>query len=147
MKRIMNRLVTAEYIRELNAVEVDFKGLGLLSEYHETMDIAMNISLVYQTNQWLFKKKSFVDISPDAFMYFIKKWSIKACAIYHEHISKKDCKLALYTGAESSLYLVSTNELFEKQRSVQPGLELQIFSDLREAKSFLKQGKEPKVLI
>ena len=147
MNKIINSLATAEFVRKLNAVEVNFKGSGSLAQYHETIDIALNISLVYQTNQWLLKKSHFQDISPDTFLNFIGKWSKKSCQLHLEHHASADCKVALYTTAETDIYLRSEHEGIGKHTSTTHGLTLRVFSDLEKAQTFLSQGKEPKVLI
>lgn len=146
MNRIINSLAVAEFNKKLNAVEVNFTGSGPASLYHETMDIAMNISLIYHTNQWLFRKRHFEDITPDAFLHFITKWSKKSYQLFMEHAGVKHCKVALLTTVDCCFYLMSENEWLSQPASIS-SLELQLFSSLDEAKSFLNQGKEPKLIM
>lgn len=147
MNRIINSLAEAEFNKNLNAVEVNFTGSGLAHLYHETMDIAMNISLVYRSNRWLFKKKHFEDISPDAFLSFVQKWSDKAHQLFLEHSGTHQCKVAILTTLDCCLYLMSEHPWVNNASENYPNLELQLFSSPDKARSFLSQGKEPKLLI
>ena len=86
MYRIINSLASAEFNRKLRAVEVNFNGYGESFLYHETMDIAMNIAVIHDSNKWLFIKDSFRDIDSYEFLYFVRKWS-KTCSELFDPLS------------------------------------------------------------
>jgi hypothetical protein len=146
MNRIINSLAEAEFNKKINAVEVNFRGTGPAALYHETMDIAMNISLIYHTNQWLLRKKHFEDITPDAFLKFVVKWSEKSHLLFLEHAAAEHCKVALLTTVDCCLYLMAEYAWLSGSGKNYPNLEMQLFSSMDEAKSFLGQGKEPKLI-
>jgi len=146
MNRIINSLAVAEFNRLINAVEISFKGQGPSSLYHETMDIAMDISLVHRSNQWLFKKKRFQDINHSAFICFVEKWATKASYLHQEYGGSEQCKVALYTTTESCLYLLSEYEWLQDSTTKLPFLHIQLFTDLNKAKAFLNKGYSANVL-
>lgn len=147
MNRIINSLATAEYNKTINAVEVNFKGVGTSQLYYDTLDIAMNISLVYHTNQWLFRKTHFKDLGQSSFLSFLKRWSAKANCLYAEHLNVVGCKAALYTTAESYLYMLSQVEISDNPEDLLPNMEFKIFTNIEAAQQYLNQGKEPKIAI
>ncbi|WKN30634.1 hypothetical protein PZB74_16880 [Porifericola rhodea] len=147
MHRIINSLAVAEYNKSLRAVEINFNGQGPSALYHDTMDIAMNISMIHQTNNWLFYKDDFTDISPNAFIAFVRKWSKKACTMHNAGLSNNICKVALVTSAESYLYLISEHEWLENPKKKFGSLHLKLFTEAEQAKKFLNNGYSSRVLM
>jgi len=140
MNRIINSLAEAEFNKELNAVEVNFLGTGLAPLYHETMDIAMNISLIYHTNRWLLQKRDYQDMSPDAFLNFIKVWSKKAYQLFIQHDVAVKCQVALVTTVECCLYLKSEYPWLSHEDVHDTSLALHLFTSLDEANAYLSPG-------
>lgn len=147
MNRIINSLAIAEYNKTLEAVEVNFNGSGLAQLYHDTMDIAMNISLIHLTNRWLFIKDTFQDISHAAFLTFVKRWSRKASNLHREHGSEDLCKVALFTTPESYLYLMAEHDWLQDSQQFFPHLLLQLFTSEQQAREFLNKGHVNGVLV
>ncbi len=137
MYRIINSLATAEFNKRLRAVEVKFKGWGDSELYHDTMDIAMNIALIYSTNSWFFVKDTFEDINEHKFLYFVRKWSNRAHELFSGDAKNHVCKVALLTTPNSKELLLK-NHLWitDPQRKFQTLL-LKIFTDKEEACEFL----------
>ncbi|WPP51499.1 hypothetical protein [Catalinimonas niigatensis] len=147
MYRIINSLAVAEYNKFLGAVEINFNGQGPTALYHETMDIAMNIALIYKSNNWLFLKDDFSDISPNAFMTFVRKWSTKASEMHERSDSNYICKVALVTSSDSYLYLMSEHEWLEDSRKKFDNLHIRLFTKLEQAKKFLNNGYSSRILV
>lgn len=143
MNRIINSLAEAEFRRKLNAVEVHFLRKGQSSLYHETMDIAMNISLINHTNRWLLQKSDFEDLSPDAFLNFIELWSHKAYQLFVKHDVATRCQVALVTTVDCCLYLRSRYSWLNEEEYQYDKLVLQLFSSVSEAKAYLSLGNAP----
>lgn len=137
MYRIINSLATAEYNKNLLAVEVNFNGYGDPSLYHDTMDIAMNIALIYDTNRWFFKKDHFNDINENKFMLFVSKWSKKASELFLKKPKNYICKVALLTSEESKGFLMETNLWLTHPQQKFRNLDLKIFTDREEVNEFL----------
>ena len=114
MYKIVNSLASAEYNKNLEAVIINFNGYGELTLYHETMDIAMNIAAVYDTNKWLFVKDFFQDVNPYEFFFFIKKWSNTCKSLTSSIISDKVCQVAVLTTPTSERKLMANSEWLEK---------------------------------
>ncbi len=147
MYRIINSLAVAEYNKALRVVEVNFNGQGSSELYHETMDIAMNISMIYETNSWLFIKDDFKDISHNAFMAFAKKWSNKASEMHGISTPDSLCKVALLTTVESYFYLLDEFEWLEDSRKNLNNLHFKLFNCLEQAKVFLSNDYSSRVTI
>lgn len=147
MYRIINSLAVAEYNKSLRAVEINFNGQGPASLYHETMDIAMNIAMIQKTNNWLFIKDDFTDISPNAFMMFVKRWSTKASEMHDVSSSQYLCKVALVTSTNSYLYLMTEHEWLNDSRKRFDSLYIKLFTNLEQAKTFLNNDYSSRVLI
>lgn len=147
MYRIINSLAVAEYNKSLRAVEINFNGQGPTDLYHETMDIAMNIAMIYQTNSWLFIKDDFSDISHNAFMIFVKKWSTKASEMYEASSSNYLCRVALVTSTDSYLYLMAEHEWLQDSRKKFNNLYIKLFTKLEQAKKFLNNDYSSRILI
>lgn len=137
MYRIINSLATAEFNREINAVEVNFNGQGNPSLYHDTMDIAINIAVVYDTNRWLFTKDLFLDIDVDNFLLFVRKWSKQYKESFGHHFHDPSCYVALLTTPDSYQHLLEKNEWLEEARAKFNNLHLQFFFDRAEAYRYL----------
>lgn len=147
MHRIINSLAVAEYNKLLRAVEINFNGQGPSRLYHDTMDIAMNIAMIQQTNSWLFIKDDFTDINHNSFLIFVRKWSHKASEMYEKNSPNYLCKVALVTTAESYLYLLSEHEWLQDSRKVFENLYIKLFTERDSAKEFLNNGYSSKVLM
>lgn len=146
MNRIINSLAEAEFNKKLNAVEVNFLGTGLPPLYHETMDIAMNISLIYHTNRWLLQKNDYEDISPDAFLNFIQIWSKKAYQLFLQHDVTLKCQVALVTTVDCCLYLKSEYPALNNEDVHDTSLALHLFTSINEAQAYLSHGNAPQFL-
>jgi len=144
MNKIFNSLASAEYAKSIRSVDVKFKGYGTPSLYYMTMDIAMNISLVYQTNQWLLAKTHFNDMNLESFVKFIARWSKDACKLYNEHNASQDCRVAFLTSKDACSYLHYKG--INAHLDTSSFLTLKVFADRREAASFLAEGKQPKLV-
>lgn len=137
MYRIINSLASAEFNKKLGAVEVNFNGYGAAVLYHETMDIAMNIAVIYDTNNWLFIKDFFHDIDSHEFLYFVRKWS-KTCSDLFEPLSENSvCQVALLTSSASHHKLVTQHDWLKKPETKFSNLNLRVYSNREEAYSFL----------
>ena len=145
MYRIINSLASAEYNKKLGAVVVNFNGYGEPSLYHETMDIAMNIAVIYDTNKWLFVKDFFQDINPHEFLFFVKKWSNTCTTLLDSMKSKTECQVALLTTPASQRKLLTDNEWLKEPESKFNDLKLKIFTTQEEASSFLNPHKSRKL--
>lgn len=146
MYRIINSLAVAEYNKPLRAVEINFNGWGPSDLYHETMDIAMNIAMIYQTNSWLFVKDDFTDINHNAFMVFVRKWSKKASEMYEISSPNYMCKVALVTSSDSYLYLMAEHDWLQDSRKKFNNLYIKLFTRLEQAKAFLNNDYTSKIL-
>ncbi|MEQ9443216.1 MAG: hypothetical protein RIG62_29535 [Cyclobacteriaceae bacterium] len=137
MYRIINSLASAEFNKELGAIEVNFNGHGEAFLYHDTMDIAMNIAVIYGINKWLFTKDYFHDIDSHEFLFFVKKWS-KTCSELFEPESKNSiCQVALLTTQESHHTLLNEHDWIRKPTYKFNNLNLKVFSSKKEAHVFL----------
>lgn len=143
MYRIINSLATAEFNKDIDAVEVNFNGQGNASLYHNTMDIAMNIAIVYDTNRWLFVKDLFLDIDVDNFLLFIRKWS-KQCS--NPSASDSSCHVALLTTPDSYQHLSGRYDWLEETRTKFSNLHLRFFFDRAEAYRYLSESVSEKML-
>ena len=141
MYRIINSLATAEFNREIGAVEVNFNGQGDSSLYHNTMDIAMNIAVVYDTNRWLFTKDLFHDIDVDNFLFFIRKWSRKCSNMFESRSGNAQCQVALLTTTDSYEHLLEKHGWLEESDTRFNDLYLQVFLGRKEAYAYL-MGQE-----
>lgn len=137
MYRIINSLVTAEFNKDIGAVEVNFNGHGNSSLYHHTMDIAMNIAVMYDTNCWLFTKDFFHDIDVDNFLFFIRKWSKRCSELFEPHSEHRQCKVALLTTADSYEHLSEQHGWLEGTHTKLQYLDLRIFLCRDEANAYL----------
>ena len=139
MYKIVNSLASAEYDKDLNAVIVKFNGYGELSLYHETMDIAMNIAVIYNSNKWLFAKDFFQDINPYEFLVFVKKWSSTCNSLIDIADRDETCQVAIITTAASKQKLLQSFDWLEEPSLNINNLNLEIFTQLERAYSFLRQ--------
>lgn len=142
MYRIINSLATAEYNKEIGAVEVNFNGQGNPSLYHDTMDIAMNIALVYNTNQWLFTKDLFRDIDVDNFLLFVRKWSRKCSELLTPYVEYDSCRVALLTTPDSYEHLSEKYDWLEETNTKFSDLHLRFFFARTDAYRYLTQINE-----
>ncbi len=138
MYRIINSLATAEYNREIKAVEVNFNGQGNSSLYHDTMDIAMNIAVVYNTNRWLFIKDLFFDIDVDNFVLFIRKWSKQCSEPLAPGGGRIVSHVALLTTADSYQQLLGQHEWLNESQTKFNDLCMRAFVDRTEAYHYLE---------
>lgn len=145
MYRIINSLATAEFNKEIGAVEVNFNGQGDASLYHTTMDIAMNIAVIYNTNRWLFVKDFFHDIDVKNFLFFVRKWSRKCKDQFDPGAENVMCKVALLTTADSYKHLSQEYDWIEESSTQFSDLSLQTFLDRNKAYSYLASRIEEKI--
>ena len=146
MYRIINSLATAEFNREIDAVEVNFNGQGNPSLYHDTMDIAINIAVVYDTNRWLFTKDLFLDIDVDNFLLFIRKWSKQCSDSFGHHFQDSLCRVALLTTPDSYQHLSERYNWLEEAHAKFSNLHMQFFFDRAEAYRYLGEKVDEKML-
>ena len=146
MYRIINSLATAEFNKEIRAVEVNFNGQGNPSLYHDTMDIAINIAVVYDTNRWLFTKDLFLDIDVDNFLLFVRKWSKQYSESFGHHFQDPLCHVALLTTPDSYQHLSEKYHWMEEVRTKFSNLHLQFFFDRAEAYRYLSERTDEKML-
>ncbi|MEM6842340.1 MAG: hypothetical protein AAF632_08940 [Bacteroidota bacterium] len=137
MYKIVNSLATAEYNRDSGVVVVNFQGYGESALYHQTMDIAMNIAAVYNTNKWLLAKDFFQDINPSEFFFFIKKWSDTCSKLYSYIAPEKACQIAVLTTLISKRKLLLHREWLEGPSF--SNINLKIFTQPEDAYSFLSK--------
>ncbi|MEM9831212.1 MAG: hypothetical protein AAF944_11285 [Bacteroidota bacterium] len=137
MYKIVNSLATAEYNRDSGVVVVNFQGYGESALYHQTMDIAMNIAAVYNTNKWLLAKDFFQDINPSEFFFFIKKWSDTCNKLYSYIAPEKACQIAVLTTLISKRKLLLHREWLEGPSF--SNINLKIFTQPEDAYSFLSK--------
>ena len=137
MYKIVNSLATAEYNRDFGVVVVNFHGYGESALYHQTMDIAMNIAAVYNTNKWLLAKDFFQDINPHEFFFFIKKWSDTCNKLYSYTAPGNTCQIAVLTTLFSKRKLVLHREWLEEPSI--SNINLKIFTQPEDAYSFLSE--------
>ena len=142
MYRIINSLASAEFNKELRAVEINFNGYGEAALYHETMDIAMNIAVVYDTNKWLFVKDFFQDINPHEFLFFVKKWSNTSNELLNPLSDHTVCQVALLTNSASHEKLIADNDWLKQSNAKFNNLDLRVFSSREEAQKFLSAKRE-----
>lgn len=146
MYRIINSLATAEFNKDIGAVEVNFNGQGDSSLYHTTMDIAMNIAVIYDTNRWLFTKDLFHDIDVDNFLFFIRKWSRKCSKLFESPSDNVQCKVALLTTSDSYKHLSEKYDWLDESPSEFSDLRLQVFINREDAYSYLAKQTNEKML-
>lgn len=146
MYRIINSLATAEYNKEISAVEVNFNGQGNPSLYHDTMDIAMNIAVIYRTNHWLFIKDLFRDIDVDNFLLFIRKWSKQCHQSSDSHFETSPCQVALLTTADSYQHLAQRYDWLEETPVKFSNLHLRFFFSRPDAYRYLTGRADEKVV-
>ena len=146
MYRIINSLATAEFNKEIGAVEVNFNGQGNPSLYHDTMDIAMNIAVIYRTNRWLFIKDLFRDIDVDNFLLFIRKWSKQCHQSLGSTSEESPCQVALLTTADSYEHLSERYNWLEETPVKFSNLHLRFFFSRTDAYDFLTKRADEKVV-
>ena len=146
MYRIINSLVTAEFNKEIGAVEVNFNGYGNPSLYHQTMDIAMNIAVMYDTNRWLFTKDFFHDIDVNNFLFFIRKWSKRCSELFESHSENQQCKVALLTTVDSYEHLTEQHGWLEGTHTEFKNLDLRVFFAREEANAYLASQVNEKIM-
>ncbi|MGB3778520.1 MAG: hypothetical protein WA960_09175 [Tunicatimonas sp.] len=147
MYRIINSLATAEFNKATATVEVNFNGHGDPVLYHDTMDIAMSIAVMYNTNRWLFTKDLFHDVDVDHFLLFVRKWSSKNHEIFEASADHPPCRVALLTTADSYEHLAEKHQWLNATHNKFNQLLLRVFFDRTEAENYLtspsKQKSEP----
>ena len=146
MYRIINSLATAEFNKEIGAVEVNFNGHGDSSLYHDTMDIAMNIAVMYNTNRWLFIKDLFHDLDVDNFLFFIRKWSKECTGLFDANSGNMQCQVALLTTVDSYEHLSQKYDWLKGKRTKFSNLYLRVFFAREEAYSYLTGQISEKIL-
>lgn len=146
MYRIINSLATAEFNKEIGAVEVNFNGQGDPSLYHNTMDIAMNIAVIYDTNRWLFVKDLFHDIDVDNFLFFIRKWSQKCSTLFEAYSSNAQCRVALLTTPDSYEQLSEKYDWLDESRTKFSNLYLRVFLHREDTYGHLSRQADAKML-
>ncbi len=146
MYRIINSLATAEFNKEIGAVEVNFNGYGNSSLYHNTMDIAVNIAVMYDTNRWLFTKDFFHDIDVENFLFFIRKWSRRCSELFEPRSENQQCKVALLTTADSYEHLSEQHGWLEGTHTETSKLDLRIFLNREEANAYLASQVNEKIV-
>lgn len=75
MNKIMNNVCTIICNDFLNALEINFSKTGSLQEYNESMQLAMDLSIIHQINHWIVEKHDFNDLKLDNFLMLIFSWS------------------------------------------------------------------------
>ena len=142
MYRIINSLATAEFNKATAAVEVNFNGQGDPALYHDTMDIAMSIAVMYNTNRWLFTKDLFHDMDVDHFLLFVRKWSSKNHEVFEASADHPPCRVALLTTADSYEHLAEKHQWLNETRTKFNQLQLRVFFDRKEAECYLAHPVE-----
>jgi hypothetical protein len=137
MYRIINSLATAEFNKATTAVEVNFNGHGDPALYHDTMDIAMSIAVMYNTNRWLFTKDLFHDMDVDHFLLFVRKWSGKNHELFETSADHPPCRVALLTTADSYEHLAEKYQWISETGNKFNQLEFRVFFDRKEAERYL----------
>ncbi len=147
MYRIINSLATAEFNKATAAVAVNFNGHGDPALYHDTMDIAMSIAVMYNTNRWLFTKDLFHDMDVDHFLLFVRKWHTKNHEIFEASGGHPPCRVALLTTADSYEHLAEKHQWLDEIHTKFDQLQLRVFFDRKEAEGYLtgpvKKKSEP----
>lgn len=144
MYRIINSLATAEYNRQISAVEVNFSGYGDPDLYHDTMDIAMNIALIYRTNRWLFFKDCFHDIGVENFLFFVRKWSNKFNVLFDPD-ADTPCQVGLVTADETYHHLLAQHKWLENPQEKFSNLQIALFTHREEAYGYLSSQPQEKI--
>ncbi len=144
MYRIINSLATAEFNRATAAVEVNFNGHGDSSLYHDTMDIAMSIAVMYDTNRWLFTKDLFHDLDVDHFLLFVRKWSGKNHELFQAQPDHPPCRAALLTTADSYEHLAEKHQWLNETPTKFNQLQFRVFFDRRDAEDYLTSSVKEK---
>ena len=144
MYRIINSLATAEYNRQISAVEVTFSGHGDPDLYHDTMDIAMNIALIYRTNRWLFFKDCFHDIDVESFLFFVRKWSNKFNVLFDPD-ADTPCQVGLVTADESHRPLIEQHKWLKNPQERFSNLQIELFTHREEAYDYLSALTNQKI--
>ena len=137
MYRIINSLATAEFNKTIAAVEVNFNGHGDPTLYHDTMDIAMSIAVMYNTNRWLFTKDLFHDMDVDHFLLFVRKWTSKNRELLQASADHPPCRVALLTTADSYEHLAEKHQWINEMHAKFTQLELRVFFDRKDAEHYL----------
>lgn len=144
MYRIINSLATAEFNKAITAVEVNFNGHGDSTLYHDTMDIAMSIAVMYNTNRWLFTKDLFHDMDVDHFLLFVRKWYSKNHELFEASADHPPCRVALLTTANSYEHLAEKHQWLNQTHTKFDQLQLQVFFDRSDAEGYLVSPVEEK---
>ena len=145
MYRIINSLATAEFNKATAAVEVNFNGHGQPTLYHDTMDIAMSIAVMYNTNRWLFTKDLFHDMDVDHFLLFVRKWSSKNHELFEASAHHPPCRVALLTTADSYEHLAEKHQWLHETHNKFDRLQLRVFFDREDAERYLTSPAREKV--
>lgn len=133
MYRIINSLATAEFNKKISAVEVNFLGYGDVSQYQESLDIATNIALMYDTKRWLFNKKHYDDISEKQFLMYMQSWYQRFSQYFTDTLDTC-CTVVLLTSVASSA--VFRNLQTGQTDGRMQGLELKVFTTKDEVNDF-----------
>lgn len=137
MYRIINSLATAEFNRATSAVEVNFNGHGDPHLYNDTMDIAMSIAVMYNTNRWLFVKDLFHDMDVDHFLLFVRKWFGRDSELFDISANRSPCRVALLTTADSYEHLAEKYHWLNETSAKFNQLQLSVFFDRQDAEGYL----------
>lgn len=144
MYRIINSLATAEFNKITSAVEVNFNGHGDPTLYRNTMDIAMSIAVMYNSNRWLFIKDLFHDMDVDHFLLFVRKWSGKSHELFEVSADHPPCRVALLTTADSYEHLAEKHQWLHETHTKFNQLQLRVFFNREEAEHYLKSPAKEK---
>jgi hypothetical protein len=75
MNKIINSICTIVCNDSLNALEINFNKNGKLQEYNESMELAMDLSIIRQVNKWIININDFQDLKIESFLMLLFSWS------------------------------------------------------------------------
>lgn len=81
------------------ALEINFNKNGELKEYNESMQLAMDLSIIHRVNRWIINKNDFHDLKIESFLMLLFSWS---------KIVRNRNK------AHQKVIIVTTSEIFKK---------------------------------
>lgn len=145
MYRIINSLATAEFNKSIAAVEVNFNGHGDSALYHETMDIAMSIAVMYDANRWLFVKDMFDDMDVDHFLLFVRRWYNRDSELFDASTNPPLCRVALLTTPDSYEHLAKKHQWLNETHAKFNKLHLRVFFDRIETERYFSDCVNRKI--
>lgn len=127
MNKIMNNISTIVCNDLLKALEINFSKPGELSQYNESMQLAMDLSVIHRINCWIVEKKNFQDLKLENFLMLLFSWAKIA-----KNKNKAGQKVLIVTTADiaNKINTILQKEWWQKRYN-RPDIKIQTFFQKR----------------